>query len=341
MILGEGVLMKTGKVYDDIFEAIRCLSPNDALLNLKDRFGQGTLRQNPSFEMMGMPNGKFVMLPRNSFLPRFFRGERAQYPTCIPSIYRMAAEETILVRRLKIIDFSLIAQTFPQIYYAEHMDIDVDMLALAQHYELHTDFLDLTSDISVAAFFAVTNFDRKSKQYYPMSGGIGVIRTFHYFPTPDYFESGKSAFRYVGLQPFERPGRQCAFGIQLEPEQTLESLCQGTKVYFYHRKEQNEKILNIFGNQEHNNLFPPELIADVAKSIKLTNSVTKKAVHLYCEENGAQETEVNRVLQELRCDITDKPIFRLTRKQFQRLQTDFRNRPFGNAKVYSRLMYLP
>lgn len=47
---------------------------------------------------------------------------------------------------------------------------------MAQHYEMRTDLLDLTSDIMVAAFFATNKYESKDETYRPIKEGIGCLR---------------------------------------------------------------------------------------------------------------------------------------------------------------------
>ena len=329
------------KVYDDIFEAIRQLLPNAPILNLKDCNTRGYLKRNVLFEAITMPNQKTTIFPRTGRNVWFYRGEKEDFPNCYPSLYRTDNEFVIMFNRLKTIDFMLLIKQFPPVYYARKNEINVDLLAIAQHYELPTDMLDLTSDISVAAFFATTYFDKDRGMYAPMSSGEGKIRSHLFIPDNDFLTKGISDFCCVGLQPFERPGRQCAFGIRLKQGQSFENVQTGLTVRFRHRKQQNEKILDIFGKEQYNSLFPKELITDVANKIKTTNCVTKMAIQQYCIQYGIEEGQVFQTLQEHQIKISDTPVFRLTRKQDERMRAEFRNSPFGGAKIYSRLMYRP
>lgn len=317
------------KVYDDIFEAIRQLSPSCELLFLKDNNEQGNLQRNVTFDAIVMPNNKITFFPRTGLNIVFYRGEREEYPNCYPTLYRTDDEFNIMLGRLKTIDFMLIAKEFPPVYYAEKMGVNVDMLAIAQHYELPTDMLDLTSDIAVAAFFATTYYDEKRGIRVPMSSGIGRLKTHFFMPDNDFLLNGSSEFRHIGLQPFKRPGQQCAFGIQIKNGQSFENIQQGCSIRFLHNEKQNRKILNLFGKEKYNSLFPREVIADVADKIKNANCVTKAAIKKYCTQYGVDEQQIIKKLQEHQIMILDKPIYRLTKKQNERMKIEFRNKPFG------------
>lgn len=81
--------------------------------------------------------------------------------------------------------------------------------------------LNLTSDIAIAAFFATTRCENGA--FYPQKDGIGLIS---YFCTLMGMEL-ELLFHIVGLQPFQRPGKQCAFGVKLDKGKDLNSLDRG------------------------------------------------------------------------------------------------------------------
>ncbi len=327
-------------IHADIFEAIRAIEPSSPVLNLKDKNGQGLLRRHLAYDMMTGPNGKTVMIPRTGMNMILYRGQRNKDWICDPVIYRNATEQSLLIDRLKVIDFSLIAEQFPPVYYARQWNVDVDMLALAQHYEIKTDMLDLTSDISVAAFFAVTKYNDLKGRYEPMHSGVGSISTFFSLMG---METDDLDFRIVGLQPFARPGQQCAFGIRLPQGATLESLNRGNKIYFQHNPKYNQQIMDIFGAEKNNTLFPKERIADAAKIVRDSTVVTERAIDLYCAAHGVEKTDIKNKLKDCHIDISPKPIFRLTKKENEALRRQFRSNPFGNVEIpiFQRLMYTP
>lgn len=102
----------------------------------------------------------------------FYRGENAFYGQSRPSLFRnipREPQEAIIYRILgftRICEFSL---------WIEKMDCvrrwpfgDVFHGAIAQHYGMPTNGLDITSDIRVALFFACCTFDDKSRTWRPL-----------------------------------------------------------------------------------------------------------------------------------------------------------------------------
>ena len=152
-------------VFDDVFEAMRCLEKSNPILNLKNK-ARGYIKRSLRFNLMELHDGTIGAFPPNMMF-KFYRGESEDFDlkyACIPSIYRINKSEEdlpgnrnddfILIDNLKIIEFESVIKTFPQVKYAIKDYCNVDFRALAQHYELNTDILDMSSDIAVAAFFA-------------------------------------------------------------------------------------------------------------------------------------------------------------------------------------------
>ncbi|WP_281700158.1 FRG domain-containing protein [Cetobacterium somerae] len=80
---------------------------------------------------------------------------------------------------------------------AEKNNQYINFLALAQHYELNTNLIDITSDIAVAAFFAVNEYDKLKNEYKVLEKGIGVIKV-----CSSLFGVDRS-FEFIGYQIFK------------------------------------------------------------------------------------------------------------------------------------------
>ena len=84
--------------------------------------------------------------------------------------------------------------------------LSVDKIALAQHYELDTGYLDLSHDFDVAAFFATCY--RRGAEWQPQIDGIGIAYRIELSRIPH----GPLKFaQAVGLQPLPRPEQQRAW----------------------------------------------------------------------------------------------------------------------------------
>lgn len=324
-------------VYTDVFEAIRTFSPEDPLLYMKDRAGKGTLIRNLTFEAIDTGQDDMVLLPRTGLNVLFYRGQADASWPAIPSIYRNATSETLLIDSIKFLDFAMVLEKFPQMNYARNKRVRVDTLALAQHYGLRTDMLDLTSDIAVAAFFATTEL--RNGKFHPVEKGTGAISRIPFFIGMD---KNDKAFRPVGLQPFQRPGQQCAFGVKLEKGQTLEDFQQGVTLQFHQDRVCGQAFLDLFGAGMPNSLFPRETIAQIGTRIRNSKIVTQAAINTYCEQNGISQDTVVQLLKHSGISVCRKPVFDPSPRQLAQEQIQvMKYGAFCGTIIFSRPMYLP
>ena len=344
--------MNNNIIYEDVFEAIRKLEENSPVLILKDN-EFGYLRRNLYFELMGMPDGSFGAFPPNMGR-RYFRGENEDYDEmypCVPSIYRANTQEDIRDRghrkphlihidELKLAEFELILEQFPQVKYAIQDQCKVHFRALAQHYELNTNLIDVTSDLGVAAFFATHYYDSEKDEYQVKEDGIGCLRV---YSKASLGYSEDQTFRMIGLQPFERPGLQCAFAVKMNKGENFANFSH--RLLFKQNAKWNQKLHEAFYFNGKNILFPDEEIADVAKAIKESTVISKLAVKKYCLtgnlSNGYEnESLLNDLLMENGYSISENLNYKLSRQQRRKLEREFKDRPYGEVQITSRLTYL-
>ncbi len=335
------------KIFDDVFEAIRRLERSNPILNLKDKAGGTLVRNHNSFKLIGLPDGTIGAFPPN-FMFRFYRGENddfdVQYP-CIPQIYRIKNHKEkdstgkrhldfILIDRLKIVEFELVSKNFPQVKYALDDCCNVDFKALAQHYDLSTDLLDMSSDIAVAAFFATHTYDPRNG-FQIKNDGLGCIRVYMHMPNFNNFKKDLKSFRLIGLQPFQRPGIQCAFALRLFQGENFSKL--SGKALFRQNAKWNLMLQKAFYEHGKNILFPKEDINDAAKLIKNSISVSKMAIQKFCENHHFSVEYIEKILAKHKIQISDKLPYSLSRQKRKKMERDFKGRPYGDVKLFSRI----
>ncbi len=335
------------KIFDDVFEAIRRLERSHPILNLKDKTEGCLIRNHNSFKLIELPDGTIGAFPPNLMF-RFYRGENddfdAKYP-CIPKLYRIKNQEEkdlignrhfefILIDRLKIIEFELVSKEFPQVRYAIDDYCNVDFKALAQHYDLNTDLLDMSSDIAVAAFFATHTYDTRNG-YQLKQNGIGCLRVYIQIPNFTDSEVDLKTFRLIGLQPFQRPGIQCAFALRLNKSEDFSTF--SGKALFRQNAKCNSKLHEAFNECGCNILFPKEDIHDAAELIKNSKRLSKMAVGQFCEENNFTVEYIEKVLAKHNIRVSERLTYSLSRQQRKNAEKDFKGRPYGNVKLFSRV----
>lgn len=287
--------MENTIVYDNIFEAIRSLDPNQPILLCPEKGGAVFRQQN--FTALDMGDGTIGAFPLSLDM-RYYRGESSLYPSCKANLYRITDKAERLIWELKAWDFILFMEGLPWIQERLQAKEYINFWALAQHYEFPTAMLDISNDLMVAAFFAIHKYNPVLKNYEVQTEGLGQIRVCHEFlwPTGNVYP--------IGLQPFERPGKQSAFGIWLEEDEDFAD--RSYSVVFKQDAKSNElfhrSVLGGIGM-----FFPQEIINFVATTIKTTNVVTSMAIARYCSENNSSKKEIECIVKQKGTFITDAP----------------------------------
>lgn len=122
-------------------------------------------------------DGSIVLTPGNQ-TAFIYRGQPREYPSCVPSIYRDNSNWVNLFEaRLKQCEFETVIKRHPAVRDIWQEGVHISYTGLAQHYRFKTDFLDVTSDIIVAAFFAVCRWSDSEARYLPIgeSDKLGVL----------------------------------------------------------------------------------------------------------------------------------------------------------------------
>ena len=337
------------KVYEDVFEVIRSLESSHMILKAKNdfqRFGYTSiLNRTNTYEIIDMMDGTLCAFPSPPMV-RYYRGENRYYKNLTPSLYRTAKsfDPALEIARdeIKLLDFFDILEQFPQIKLAKKDHMRVDYSALAQHYGLRTPLVDFSSDIAAAAFFATHEF--RSGDYYPITQGYGYIKVLTYIPFMN--KELDTRFHMIGLQPFLRPGIQCAFGLKMDVDDDTSNLIhikkfkQGhlSKVFGWLFRNPKRMDRNIVLD-DYNLLFPEEEVSLPANLISSSNSVTRDNFEKYCEENHLNIENISKWFAETGISITERPLFSLSHERELELFKEYDGRPYGDVQLRTRLCF--
>src|SRR5258708_5082772 len=166
----------------------------------------GTTRVVPSeaLNLPGRPGDRSFM----------YRGQTVRYASCEPSLLRgvpnneRQIKARLTLERFRVAELELVLRDHPFTAVVGKRGFHVDQHALAQHYGIPTSLLDLTSNVEVAAFFAIARWDREAASFRPMETGTGVMYRFDWAAFgPGYAKF----FEPVGFGPGLRPARQHAW----------------------------------------------------------------------------------------------------------------------------------
>ena len=204
-------------------------------------------------------------LRNNKFL---YRGQAEFYAPCKPSMFRKAEKNYFVDDIIQINEMEVLLRQHPLVKLFEQgfmlmhefIRFKINYLGLSQHYYNNTPLLDLTSDMEVAKFFAVTKFDPKKDCYLKYEGdNLGVL--YYYDIQSDSFterEGRNYIIDAIGKQPFMRSGNQSGFLINLEKDDDFNCLPEVRYVFFKHDPEITSRIFNESLNGEK--YMPQEML---------------------------------------------------------------------------------
>jgi len=307
----------------DVLQSVTAQIPENPL---------GTDADRDQYEWMdwGDEDGGRIMPSLNSPFasPYLYRGQSQRYQPCLPAVYRgfplvrnpqelpSEGRDYFLLSEVRRQEFYGVLNQHAASRFAKEIGLHLSPIALAQHYEIPTDHLDLTSDPEVAAFFAACWRDDK-EEWQPVEEGEGIVYRFDLTAFPralgDQFKADEffRCVEMIGLQTLPRPGEQKAWTFHLPLGLDFERL--PLDVYtFRQRPDAGRTLLARF--DQGRALFPRDVLAEVSKSIRSAGSVPSSIleevlIHHECRPdklNEAVDTYSKRFRNEFRIDVTDR-----------------------------------
>lgn len=237
------------------------------------------------FEIVKISDGKgFILLPTKLDRGVIYRGQSQIFNPCLPTLFRQPrTNEELFVEQVKVAEFRLLLEQFGVTKRFEHNHYNIDYIGLAQHYGLNTSVLDFTSDIEIALFFAMCDYDKNNDRYIAKVEDkeyVGYIyaklthATNNNKNPKNPFGTFSSKVKVIGVQPFKRPGAQRGFSFEAGSNGLQD-------VYLYsfsYTKKDSENIYKHFHNGAE--LWCKDDITDYAKKIKNTKIFSSQAVSL-------------------------------------------------------------
>lgn len=229
---------------------------------------------------MGTIDGKVVFKSGLEMTFKQYRGQVKEYPTCNANLYRTQDYEKIFLSVCRTIAFENLLDNHPymkllkQVKYDDG-DIYINNTAIAQHYELQTPYLDLTSNFDVASFFATCILDPYTGKYKPYLGteNVGVIYVYNEMM---HFAFEDMNFEYIGWQGLPRPEEQKGSIYHLKYNEDFANVSGVRKHYFKHSPSTSKKIWNQFDQGKL--LFPDDVAADLANECKKLTTFTENEI---------------------------------------------------------------
>ena len=201
------------------------------------------------------PNGKFyfTLKPNLQGKKFLYRGQSKDYPKpCTPNLFRDETKSYFLDDLIWSQEMELLLMTHPLVRLLEkgveimhdHFSFLMNLAGLAQHYYHKTRYLDLTSDVDAAKFFATTNYNNKTDEYSPVrdSDKLGMIYCYELQMPGAFARHEGYDLSVIGKQVFMRSGAQHGFLLGMDKGMDLKKMPQVKKFYFRHVPTISEKI---------------------------------------------------------------------------------------------------
>lgn len=292
---------------------------------------------------------KAVLYPTGRNPMTFYRGESKCNDTCIPSLLRTNDKETILRAHLQTAELECILYQHPVIReflmreinctkLSEPFKITVPFGGLAQHYGILSPYLDLTNDKWVASFFAITNYNKghwdvvipsKHQQY----GSIYRLANVNFrektLPLPNP----------IGLQYFNRPGKQSAFMLDMSQMKDLNTYPAVERIYFRHDTEANQLVYDLC--QQGRKFLPSDSLVGLVEQLKETKKFSiqateKTRITHYPQKNNK---EMHTFLEKYGLDVVESPVVGFAHQEIQQEWKEWQQE--GAQRFLTKLMVIP
>lgn len=245
-----------------------------------------------------------------------YRGQNEDFGVCNTTLDRCRSKEKQLLNICKTIAFEELLEIHPFVKYLHTLPpigenyLCLNLTGMAQHYGLHTNYLDITNNFDVACFFATCKFEKGKWEPLGNTNKPGVIYEINDTLMPPFFENenNKEIFlEYLGWQPLPRPEQQRASVLRVAKDTNLDKVSGVQKYYFKHSISQSKKIWKQF--DEGKALFPDDSAADLANKCSELNSFTseqiKKAFERFELWSGKQLNK-EQILDNLNIQIVEE-----------------------------------
>lgn len=226
------------------------LSPVDRIVDSRDEYILNRLA-----------SGRYALKPNITRQGILFRGDarfhevfRTKYGQKEIFGHGQTVREKIIPVNVRRSDFEIAIESFP-LYKMLKKGIVLpngkrlvmeNPFGLAYAYDQPTPFVGLTSDLDVAAFYAVTEYDSEGGKYKPVSTGMGVIYAFE-LRIPFSLTIGLSS---LGRLIFSRTLRQKTFLLNISPEYNFNQMPAVNGFVFNHDAELSREIYDKFKGGE-------------------------------------------------------------------------------------------
>lgn len=273
------------------------------------------------------PHGIVLQQEKHTY---YYRGENAFFGCSKPAIHREAPTNPLdrmvyyFIAEMKIYEFQKLINRFNVV---KKWPFDVLYRAIAQHYGIPTNWLDVTNDFEVALFFACCKLENNS--YRPLrdedfekeKDRFGVLFRVDSFIADMICCSSEDGGGIIpiGFQPFMRCHRQYGYAYVMDEHEDLYDGKVFQVMKFKHSVELSKKIYNSMGGGSR--IFPNEGLNSIQDEISQINSAfvfsgeAFEAVYKLLNMDK-YNVDIMRELKKKGVDIGDSPV-KLSRQRIR------------------------
>lgn len=265
---------------DEVMAFLKSEVPGNPFLGMKNARAYNWIRDGDEMRLLPSPSTSFSS-------PFLYRGQTTRYSPCLPGVFRGMPmvhqlhelsnldEANLFLARIRMEEFVAVLPQHPSHAYSRQLKLMIFAEALAQHYEINTDRIDLTQDADVAAFFA-TNWRDENGSWHPAREGQGVIyRTVISDLKQVLGKEREHNLEWIGKQAWPRPGEQKAWTLRLPLGADFEKFPVDI-LTFDHQEKCSTRFHDLF--VQGTRLFPPDVLSELADQIKSSPTVDWKAL---------------------------------------------------------------
>ena len=262
-----------------------------------------------AFIVNQLMSGKLSLKPNLYGRKFLFRGQSKYYNVCTPGLFRNPKQSCFLKELIQYDELRAVLATHPLVQLFEQgIDLwhdifrfEINYGGLAQHYYNKTSFLDLTSDIDTAKFFAVTDYRFDEYTPHTDTSSLGVMY-YYEIAEPGAFSPQKQQYlSTIGKQPFMRSGNQHGFLLNMEKGANFNEFSQVHKVYFRHDPSISQQIFEESRNGEK--YFPSDILQvqwkRFLKQFEKNPVVSLEAVKINVKDNAVHHETIKSISRKL------------------------------------------
>ncbi len=287
---------------EDFFRSLEQPNPHEPLFNAEKQFCNGNCLGSFVCDNIDHKLGIYIGRQTN---PYIYRGENKLYKDFVPSAQRnkqntnkKKAQQCIdWIKKQEFIEFFKSTPYFSRIDgftvydFAFHFDFE----ALAQHYEFISDYIDITTFLNTAMFFAYSYYNKEEKCYKPISDFNKYKPTLYIANLVDIYKACKDDLKLIGFQAAYRPRLQHAMAIDVSNNKNIEQHFH--KVNLPRDAHMAREIFENFNNGS--SLLPNDFLSIKANQIRTDLNLNEKYFAEYCKDNNLEENKYKKIITKL------------------------------------------